>query len=270
MTSGVRVVRQEVKNAGLPETPDNLWSYYVTKCRNNLHIVLAMSPSGSKLRLRCRNFPGLVSNAVIDWFFPWPNDALEKVAEFFLQGEPLPEEHKASVVAHLVFTHQSVSVAAQKFEDELRRKYFVTPKNYLDYIRNYKVQLKDNNKRINTSVKRLAGGLQKLIEAAENVDRMQVMLTEKKVIVDDNTDKVQALISTIQAKTFAASVQLQEATTKQRVAEEQAVVITREKAAADEALLEALPAVEAASKARRIYVEKTSLRSRLCRTPLYR
>ena len=70
-------VRADVRHAGMPETPDNLWNYYVNKCRNNLHIVLAMSPSGSKLRLRCRNFPGLVSNAVINWFFPWPSDALQ-------------------------------------------------------------------------------------------------------------------------------------------------------------------------------------------------
>lgn len=242
-------VRAEVRQLGLPETPDNLWAHYVTKCRNNLHIVLAMSPSGSKLRLRCRNFPGLVSNTVIDWFFPWPNDALEKVAEFFLQDEPLPEEHKRSVVSHLVFAHQSVSAAAHKFEEELRRKYFVTPKNYLDFIHNYKVQLKDNHKRIAVSVKRLAGGLQKLIEAAENVDRMQIVLTEKKVIVDDKTEKVQALISIIQEKTASASAQQQEATIKQKVAEEQAIVITKEKAIADEALMEALPAVEAASKA---------------------
>lgn len=52
-------VRSEVKALNLPETTDNLWSFYVNKCRNNLHIVLAMSPSGSKLRIRCRNFPGL-------------------------------------------------------------------------------------------------------------------------------------------------------------------------------------------------------------------
>ena len=78
-------VRQDVKRLGLPETPDNLWNFYVGKCRNNLHIVLAMSPSGSKLRLRCRNFPGLVSNAVIDWFFPWPADALQKVVLNFMQ-----------------------------------------------------------------------------------------------------------------------------------------------------------------------------------------
>ena len=167
-------VRTEVRHAGLPETPDNLWNFYVNKCRNNLHIVLAMSPSGSKLRLRCRNFPGLVSNAVIDWFFPWPADALQKVAEFFLADEPLPEEHRASVVLHLVYTHQQVTLAATQFAIELRRFYYVTPKNYLDFINNYKVQLAANGKRITMSTKRLEGGLQKLIEAAEAVDRMQV------------------------------------------------------------------------------------------------
>ena len=30
----------------------NMPKYYVSKCQNNLHIVLAMSPSGDKLRLR--------------------------------------------------------------------------------------------------------------------------------------------------------------------------------------------------------------------------
>ena len=157
-------VRKEVREAGIPETPDNLWQFYVNKCRNNLHIVLAMSPSGSKLRLRCRNFPGLVSNAVIDWFFPWPADALQKVAEFFLAEEPLPEDSRAAIIQHLVFTHQQVTMAATRFAEELRRYYYVTPKNYLDFISNYRNQLAQNNKRILMSTKRLEGGLQKLIE----------------------------------------------------------------------------------------------------------
>eukprot|EP01032_Pedospumella_encystans_P025560 gene25560-28882_t len=174
-------VRQAVKQAGLPETSDNLWAYYVNRCRDNLHIVLAMSPSGSKLRLRCRNFPGLVSNAVIDWFFPWPADALQKVAELFLAEEALPEEHRQAIVQHLVYTHQEVTTAATRFADELRRYYYVTPKNYLDYISNYRNQLKINSKRIKSSTKRLEGGLQKLIEAASAVDRMKVVLVEKKI-----------------------------------------------------------------------------------------
>ena len=242
-------VRQEVKHAGLAETPDNLWSYYVNKCRNNLHIILAMTPSGSKLRLRCRNFPGLVSNAVIDWFFPWPADALQKVAEFFLAEESLPDEHRAGVIQHLVFTHQNVIVAASRFAEELRRYYYVTPKNYLDFISNYRLQLKVNGKRIGQSKKRLEGGLQKLIEAAAAVERMQVVLAEKMVVVNAKTENVQALIAVIQEKTAIASEQQEQATIKQKYAEEQAEIIVREKGLADEALMEALPAVEAASRA---------------------
>ncbi len=242
-------VRAEVKAAGLAETPDNLWTYYVNKCRNNLHIVLAMSPSGSKLRLRCRNFPGLVSNAVIDWFFPWPGDALQKVAEHFLIEEALPDEHRVEITNHLVFTHQNVTKAASRFAEELRRFYYVTPKNYLDFINNYRIQLKFNSRRIVQSKKRLEGGLQKLIEAASAVERMQIVLSEKKVVVDAKTENVQALIKVIQEKTAIANASQEEASKKQVYANEQAVIIAKQKAEADEALSEALPAVEAATRA---------------------
>lgn len=40
-----------------------MWNYFLEKSRENLHIVLAMSPAGDTLRIRCRNFPGLVSNS---------------------------------------------------------------------------------------------------------------------------------------------------------------------------------------------------------------
>jgi hypothetical protein len=43
-----------------------------------------MSPVGDTLRTRCRNFPGLVNNASIDWFMPWPKQALCAVASVFL------------------------------------------------------------------------------------------------------------------------------------------------------------------------------------------
>jgi dynein heavy chain len=51
-----------------------------------------MSPAGDTLRLRCRNFPGLVSNTSIDWFFPWPEDALSAVASYFLVNVALEED----------------------------------------------------------------------------------------------------------------------------------------------------------------------------------
>ena len=208
-----------------------------------------MSPSGSKLRIRCRNFPGLVSSCVIDWFFPWTENALQKVAEFFLLDEQLKDEHRTSIVSHMVFTHQSITVAANRYAEELRRYYYVTPKNYLDYISNYRKQLKSNVKNIEVSTKRLQGGLQKLIEASSAVDRMQIVLTEKKIVVDSKTEKVQALIAIIQEKTEIANQSQEQATIKQKFANEQSLIITKQKEEADYALTEALPAVEAASRA---------------------
>jgi dynein heavy chain len=66
----------EMRKQKLPETKEFRWNYFVNKARENLHIVLAMSPAGDQLRVRCRNFPGLISNTTVDWFFPWPEDAL--------------------------------------------------------------------------------------------------------------------------------------------------------------------------------------------------
>lgn len=45
---------------------------FVSNVRDNLHIVLAFSPVGEKLRNRCRMFPSLVNCCAIDWFDRWP------------------------------------------------------------------------------------------------------------------------------------------------------------------------------------------------------
>ena len=81
----VELVRDECKKLGLPDTKDDLWNYFVEKVRDNLHIVLCMSPAGDALRKRCRNFPGLVSSTGIDWFYAWPREALVSVADAYLE-----------------------------------------------------------------------------------------------------------------------------------------------------------------------------------------
>ena len=135
-----------MRKAGLPEQKEFKWSYFVTRSREQMHIILAMSPAGDTLRMRCRNFPGLVSNTSIDWFFPWPEDALSAVAQNFLVSVPLDDEIRQPISDHIVMIHQSVQEYSIDFEVIYKRKNYSTPKNYLDFIDNYIKFLANNRK----------------------------------------------------------------------------------------------------------------------------
>lgn len=63
-----------------------MWSFLIDRVRDNLHIVLAFSPVGVKFRERARKFPALFNECTIDWFLPWPEEALVSVSETFVRG----------------------------------------------------------------------------------------------------------------------------------------------------------------------------------------
>jgi len=71
-------MREVNKNApGFKNLGDTeIWQDFISKCKNNVHIVLAMSPIGDDIKRRLRMFPSLVNCCAIDWFLAWPQDAL--------------------------------------------------------------------------------------------------------------------------------------------------------------------------------------------------
>ncbi|XP_055866073.1 dynein axonemal heavy chain 6-like isoform X2 [Biomphalaria glabrata] len=78
--------RPGAKEAGIPEVNrDAIYDYCIHCVRNNLHIVLCMSPVGSAFRSRCQMFPSLVNCCTIDWFIEWPKEALLGVAQSFFK-----------------------------------------------------------------------------------------------------------------------------------------------------------------------------------------
>lgn len=98
----------EMRQKKLPESKEFRWQFFINRCRENLHVVLCMSPAGDTLRIRCRNFPGLVSNTTLDWFFPWPEEALKDVANYFIKDVELDDNDRLPVIEHIVMIHLSV------------------------------------------------------------------------------------------------------------------------------------------------------------------
>ena len=60
--------RQKEKQKQTDGTPVALFNMFVQRCRDQLHIVLAMSPIGDAFRTRLRKFPSLINCCTIDWF----------------------------------------------------------------------------------------------------------------------------------------------------------------------------------------------------------
>ena len=45
-----------------------MFNFFLERVKENLHVVLAMSPIGDAFRNRLRMFPSLINCCTIDWF----------------------------------------------------------------------------------------------------------------------------------------------------------------------------------------------------------
>jgi dynein heavy chain, axonemal len=81
-------------NAG---SPTEVYNFFVSRVRTNLHLVICLSPIGEAFRTRLRMFPSLVTCCTIDWFSEWPEEALRSVADTFLASVDLDSSIKAGV-----------------------------------------------------------------------------------------------------------------------------------------------------------------------------
>ena len=191
----INAIRPEVKAAGLMDSRDNCWDYFIDKVRANLHIVMCMSPVGDSFRTRCRKFPALTNCSVIDWFHSWPREALISVAQRFLAEVPMAsDELRENVSHHMAFVHESVETMTETYLAQERRNVYTTPKSYLELIHLYKRLLRDNENHVDALKNRLSTGLVKLRTSATQVAEMQVQLKDDLVVVEGKKKETDLLL----------------------------------------------------------------------------
>ena len=164
---------------GKGESRDMILSYFVQLCRENLHIVLAFSPVGDQFRNRCRQFPSIINCCTIDWYNPWPSEALYSVAHRQYSANEVQlgiSEYMDSLCNMCVSIHNSVSEASDRYYAELRRKNYTTPTSYLDLIKTYIEMLKFQRGIVPIKIQRYQGGLKRLADTNKMVDDMQADL----------------------------------------------------------------------------------------------
>lgn len=195
----INVVRPKVKQDNIPDTRENCWSWFIGKVRKNLHMALCFSPVGESFRRRARQFPALVNCTVIDWFQPWPQDALYSVAENFLDPIDLGEDLtlKKSVVEFMPYSFKVVNNLSTLILEQEKRYIYTTPKSFLELIKLYTTMLSKKRTALENNKERYETGLIKLVETEERVVIIEKDVTEKQVEAEAKKKEADAFAETV-------------------------------------------------------------------------
>ncbi|XP_071807320.1 dynein axonemal heavy chain 12-like isoform X1 [Asterias amurensis] len=235
------------KNADF--SPLALFAFFVNRCRENLHIIIAFSPIGDAFRNRLRQFPSLINCCTIDWFQAWPEDALTRVAYKFLETVEMEEDERKEVVDICKHFHTSARNLSFSFLEELGRHNYVTPTSYLELISAFKTLLGKKRDETMKAKRRYVVGLEKLAFAESQVGSMQIELKELQpqlVVAADENQKMMVIIEkeSVDVAATSENVRKEEASANIQAASAQAL-----KDECESDLAEAIPALEAALSA---------------------
>eukprot|EP00985_Skeletonema_marinoi_P019833 scaffold11509_cov105-Skeletonema_marinoi.AAC.1 len=236
---------------GEEETQDNLRQYFTDRVRDNLHIILCMSPMNPKFPIRARKFPGLVSGPTIDWFLPWPEEALVSVSHGFIKDFPLDcsEEVKSSLMTHMGVVHKMVTDVCDEYFNSMRRQVYQTPKSYLSFISAYKAMYHKKLETLKEKESRVNLGLEKLIQGAKDVEAMKVVLAEEQVKLEEATVSTNKMLEGLEVSSAEAKTEGEQVSGIKAKCEADATRIALEKESCSNDLAKAQPFVDEANAA---------------------
>jgi len=236
--------RNDCVKKGIQPNKMNMFAQYLSRVQRNIHCIIAMSPLGEVFRTRLRMFPSLINCSTIDWFTEWPEEALIGVGRGSLEevAQDLGiTELSERLVEMFKTVHKSVEKISIKFVQELRRYNYVTPTSYLEQLNLFKSILSVKRIDLKGQIDRLKNGLEKLKEANEAVQVLEVALKEMKPQIE------QAEIDTTKMMEKLAVDKKEADETQKQVAADEAVA-TKQQEEALTLQAEALTAVSEAQK----------------------
>uniref|UniRef100_A0A8B9BUR3 Dynein axonemal heavy chain 12 n=1 Tax=Anser brachyrhynchus TaxID=132585 RepID=A0A8B9BUR3_9AVES len=241
---GVRTLAQ-AGNKHEELSPLALFAFFVNCCKENLHIVVAFSPIGDAFRNRLRQFPSLINCCTIDWFQPWPEDALERVANKFLETLELTDSERQEVVPICQYFHTSVL----SLSSSLKRHNYVTPTSYLELIAAFRKLLTEKRDSVMTAKKKYVNGLDKLAFAESQVGEMKQELVQLQPKLEEAKLDNANMMKTIEIESAEVEQKRKIVKVDEEIATEKAEEAQALKNECESDLAEAIPALEAALNA---------------------
>ena len=193
------IMKRESK---IPPTAENVMQWFLDRVNSNLHIILCFSPGSKKFQGCALKFPGLISGCTMDWFQPWPKDALVAVASHFFADFEMActQESKHQLYRTMASVQESLSDDCRQYYKTYQRQAHVTPRSYLSFINSYKEVYAKKETEIKQLSMRMNAGLNKLKEASESVETLTEDLAAKEKILEAANTKAEEVLEVVAKK----------------------------------------------------------------------
>lgn len=236
---------------GYTGTPDSLYQFFLNKITQNLHVVLCFSPVGDRLRLRSMQFPGIINGCTIDWFFPWPRDALLATATRLMQPLDIvcDSSVKKALCEHFCFVHKNAIQRSKEYFNKYRRNAYVTPKSFLSFLKHYSETYQAKYSEVMEQSLRVKAGLDKLLNATQEVAEMKEKLKAKEKNLEVAQKDAATLLDEVTAQTTVAENKKNDVLEVKDHLTDKAAQIEADKADAERDLAKATPALLEAEEA---------------------
>jgi len=178
----------------------NLAEFFTARVRSNMHIVLSMDPNHPMFASRCESNPALFTRCTCLWLGRWsrmgmvevPRLKLEKLLSSGASAQPMDANR---VLDALLFIHSSA----------IQRGLCATPLTYVSFIDTYARLYESKQSGLAAQKKHLLAGLQKLTDAAQQVDVLSKDAHEKAAAVSQKQKEADSALEQITQRMAQAS-----------------------------------------------------------------
>ena len=160
------------------ESDEDIYQLFTRNVQRNLHVVFTMNPANPDFSNRTASSPAIFNRCVIDWFGDWPEDALTRVAQE-LTAVVVDEADRPAIADVVVRAHKSVRALNDRLRAADRKANFITPRDYLDFIRQFTSLVTEKRDLLREQEGHLQRGLQSLRTTEATVSQLQLVLDAK-------------------------------------------------------------------------------------------
>lgn len=244
----VRLVAQG-GNRNIDISADEVFSFFVNRCRQNLHIIISFNSDGAKLRKYIRSYPSLLNCCTIDLFDPWPDNALEMITTKFLLNLDLSNEFIEPISSACKYFHKTAKDAIDAYRSESNNSIYISSASFLELVRCFAQLFVKKQIEIKTAKSRYENGLNTLLQAAKAVETIQIELNDLEPKLRAMAIDCKQMTSEIELKTIEASVATEQVKRDELVANAQAASAESMEDECSKDLAQAVPVLEDALQA---------------------